>query len=97
MDHTKATSRETHVMLKRTFENSNVRSKITDVRPKRSDVRLKRSNVRFNFVTFRLPYGRVRTGPASFKEQRSRTRRRSHCMPRRLRIEPQDSHVRGTE
>ena len=37
--------------LKRTFENSNVR-------PKRSDVRLKRSNVRFNFVTFRLPYGR---------------------------------------
>ena len=25
-------------------------------------------------------------GPASFKEQRSRTRRRSHCMPRRLRI-----------
>ena len=30
--------------------------------------------------------GRVRTGPASFKEQRSRTRRQSHCMPRRLRI-----------
>ena len=30
--------------------------------------------------------GRVRTGPASFKEQRSRTRRWSHCMPRRLRI-----------
>ena len=28
--------------------------------------------------------GRLRTGPASFKEQRSRTRRRSHCMPRRL-------------
>ena len=27
--------------------------------------------------------GRLRTGPASFKEQRSRTRRRSHCMPRR--------------
>ena len=25
-------------------------------------------------------------GPASFKEQRPRTRRRSHCMPRRLRI-----------
>ena len=43
---------------------------------------------------------RLSTGPASFKEQRSRTRRRSHCMPRRLHIrelEPQDSHVRGTE
>ena len=29
--------------------------------------------------------GRLRTGPASFKGQRSRTRRRSQCMPRRLR------------
>ena len=30
--------------------------------------------------------GRLRTGPASFKGQRSRTRRRSQCMPRRVRI-----------
>ena len=55
------TTCETHVTLKRTFENSNVRPKRSDVRPKRSDVRLKRSNVRFNFVTFRLPYGRAKS------------------------------------
>ena len=29
--------------------------------------------------------GRLRTAPASFKGQRSRTRRRSQCMPRRVR------------
>ena len=34
----------------------------------------------------RGPAGRLRTGPASFKGQRSRTRRRSQCMPRRVRI-----------
>ena len=30
--------------------------------------------------------GRLRTGPASLEGQRSRTRRRSQCMPRRLRL-----------
>ena len=30
--------------------------------------------------------GRIRTGPASFKGRRCRTRGRSQCMPRRLRM-----------
>ena len=48
------------------------------------DVDLEVEGVRY----IEMHAGRVslRTGPASFKEQRSRTRRRSHCMPPRLRI-----------
>ena len=48
-------------------------------------VDLEVEGVRYNYTDATLA-GRLRTGPASFKGQRSRTRRRSQCMPRRVRI-----------